>query len=1083
MLQTRSAVPLLSSSSPQPWQLRALLRLPPELRQIAVRAFSSSAPVRSTEGGDGSGSDVGGLRIRKHSPASHPEYRRLRGHPSKLSKAQASQGHTAEVEEHGGSSAPIPLGAQPFYRQIANDSNTRAISQELSIRAVAMRTWGTDPEMDELVRALEATTDKTARWKIRGKIRQLQSQRQTSRTDLSDADRGSPGYDWSSLSKPFEQQHDPSEGFADAVVGSSAVTGHGSASTAKRLTKTVFAPSAGLTLRKLQDIRKDLDPEKDKDELQKIDTQLRRIKRSLHAAGEELHQYRKTDELEEYTRVERELGKQDLTDEERIALKTERQRLNLIADKRRSAGERDLRLQAQMREEMFGENPPAVVVLANGGVNTVEEREEYARLEMEIKSHQRFAKRDPKFIGRLRSRQFVLQRMAYLRGGVLRDQPHSERIAQHAITTRLALLKKTLLESPENVSGAPEIKAQLKELEDALRLSLKAAVPPSRPSPKVDKRVATEAALAQLAINFRHDKENVSVTSMSTEVKPLVEDTQGADKEPESPSATAQHTFVPQPPPTHPPAASAEPTPAVGSTPSNTPPRTEDLSIFTELRSQMQELNSLLKLLVTQHAAVQSSPAAAGVLPELVQKVNGTMSAVADAVATSGIETSGRYSNLIGSISGRAGALDDFSDLPHEAVSRPEAANEEPLQDLPHPQATDSITDIPSALANPSPTGSEAVVESTSDLEELSSLYEQLFPEDAAQSKAAYDKRIPVPRLSLPQESATGTQDRPPGISEQPATSADPEVEHWKSVLIFSGASKTLTEDDFRRAIPRGKHFQEWTKSAYERVIPVRDFWTLEPTGDYYIVFNHHKKADAFLAHVKRVFNMTKSHTPTSLLSELPPAPSGLLRDGAEDEAELVRNFTLATPSMSLNLQRADKGIKAEVLKRGAYPQVLAGNLTPETPQVLLDLEGGVMPNWFQIRDAIARDGTRRSLPWNLISGDLAIRRLAMQRPTSQTDLEADYESTVNDGANELVARDNLAEMDSGYDSDATMLARERLERGEQGQRWVVAFREREEAQRFARQWHMRAFPWTEAEYRVHRTYQNRTRMKVEMLW
>jgi hypothetical protein len=462
----------------------------------------------------------------------------------------------------------------------------------------------------------------------------------------------------------------------------------------------------------------------------------------------------------------------------------------------------------------------------------------------------------------------------------------------------------------------------------------------------------------------------------------------------------------------------------------------------------------------------QQSPEAAVLLSQVAQKAHGALDAMTRGEATGTANVRAVEPTGAKSPAGDANIQENFSELPHETIFGP-------------------------ALSTPTAQGpfaiSEAAVDSASGLEELGSLYEQLFPEDNVQPEKVEGSHEPIPRLWLPQQKDIASQ----GIVIRPSDVPEMEVERKKTILILTGASKTLTEDDFRRARPRGKHLQEWTKRGeYERVIPVRDFWTLERTGDYYIVFNHSKKADAFLAHVKRVYNLTKTHTPTSLLSELPPAQSDLLRDGADDEGELVRNFTLVSPSMSLNLQRLDKGIKAEVLQRGAYPQVLAGgHLTPETPQVVLDLSGGVMPNWFQIRDAIARDGTRRSLPWDLIRSDLAIRRLAMERPSFKADIETDYESLQGDGANELVARDNdLSNYDSSSsrgvnDYAATMLARERLERGENGQRWVIAFKEREEAQRFARQWHMRGFPWTETEYRMDRVYQGTTRMKTEVLW
>ena len=979
MLHTRSLLPLVSNPSQQ-WQLRALLRLPPELRQIALRNFSSASSLQAED-------DV-------------------------LGKFEEGAGNQSDRNEDTSIIRRVKRGPQ----------------------------WGQNPDVDALVKqfnALDPVKDAKARDVLSKKITQRSAQMtshalrgdwKSARTNPRPAKAAALSHKRASSSpndhpsfEPFAESSDIHEGFGALHPGSRRVT---------------------------------LDA--------KVDQKEGRL------SEEELHEWRSAAELSRWHAHMAAL--QHAVDGlERGRLKARLFVLRQKAEKRNALGLRESELEKIIRRELKSSPTERLLVDPDGSVWTARERGELDHTD----KLRRKAKTSAETL-RLTGRLSRLRRKAVMRGNILRNHAGFSASKDGSVKSRLAHLKRALLSSPAQVANAPAIQSQLREMENMLRSSLKVSMP--HPEKAIqDTMLSTIAGLSQSAILSEGKQAKQRKEARAKEDLPEMssEDTSRA---PTPLPVTRLESEKVEPRPAQ---QKVERAPAPTNAPADILARPEDVSIFADLRAQIQELTGVIKILVSQQAAGQMTPRTTSKLSQVIDKANDALGA-AEKQSSSMSEHA-----LLGQLTGQSrndteqdvDGWNQFSELPHELnESRAEVEIDQKSSRQAEAQNSGSelVTQRRVSTAGSS-TDSTSAVDSTSSIDELGSLYEQLFPEEAAKSAQSDSSRDDVPRLDLPRNSG-GVDSR----STQAANLPEMDDRPIRTVLILRGASKTLTEDDFRRAMPRGRHLQEWTqRGEYERIIPMRDFWTLERTGDYYIIFKHNKAADAFLAHVKRVFDMTKSHTTSSLMSDLPPAPSGLLQDGAEDEAELVRNFTLVAPSMSLHLERMSQGIKAEVLQNGGYPQALAGKLTPETPQVLLEMDGGVMPNWFQLRDAIARDGVRRALPWNLIPGDLAIRKLAMQ--SSQTDKESEYEATLGDEANELVAAESQSFAFGG--EDAMMLAQDRMQNGMNGQRWVVAFREREEAQRFARGWHMRGFPWAEAENKKDKIYRGTTRMKAEVLW
>jgi hypothetical protein len=852
--------------------------------------------------------------------------------------------------------------------------------------------------------------------------------------------------------------------------------------------------------------RKKLDPIKDGIERALINRRLYDLRNALPAkarAGSmdaaEIDRLRLPGERTRHAEISSALEtlKDDRHKERRLRLETRLYQLDSLAIRRHGFRDNTMAsLQHQLETPLDTED---LIYLKDGSIKTRKERDKHKGLarrcrELNDELREADAEERPCLLEErqrtIREGQ-ALDRLAYARGLARKEKQEvtSEGGLTMSVSERLALLKQTLVESPETVADSTDIQKELRQLEDTLRASLVAGTTPNKYTADIKQKSIlitgkehvntqrSESTATGVQVHLPAPTPSPQEGSASKSATRQVADA-AIIGIPKTQQPTVSQTHIDQD------LIQVADTETQGQSQSALGP--EDLAVLVDLKSQIQELTNMLKLLIPQQIAEGS---ATEPLSAILEKTNALVSDSVKRVANmsnSGSKASA-YTAKPKSPVQEAQDL-AFAMLPHEIgfedgrVSSPGQSGKEITSDAARADAeamssSDLLHDTSQRID-----AIEAATNTAATIEQLGSLYEQLFPEEATQFPQPPTSPESVPRLSLVHElhSATLPVSR---ASFKPENLAplNNEQQRTKSVLILRHASKTLTEDDFRRALPKGKHLQEWTqKGEYENIIPVRDFWTLERTGDYYIVFKHDRAADAFLAHVKRVFELTKQHIPTrSLLSDLPPAPKGLLSDGVDNEAELVRNFSLLAPSMFLSLERETSGIKSEVLKKGGYPQAFSSGLTPETPQVLLELDGGVMPNWFQLRDAITKDGQRRNLPWNLIPGELGIRRLEMQRPTrAQRDLESqgEYGSIEAGTHSEFAARDG----DTSVDVDD---AHNRLNNGQNGQRWVVAFREREEAQRFARGWHMRGFPWTEEEKKRDRFYRGVTRVKAEMLW
>jgi hypothetical protein len=327
-------------------------------------------------------------------------------------------------------------------------------------------------------------------------------------------------------------------------------------------------------------------------------------------------------------------------------------------------------------------------------------------------------------------------------------------------------------------------------------------------------------------------------------------------------------------------------------------------------------------------------------------------------------------------------------------------------------------------------------------------LWEELFPPEASKQFRGdiEDHEKTIPRLPLPVEEGSMTLLRKVEVGEfkvkQGEIIQSANREQRMTVLELHSANVSLTEDDFRRLTPKGKHMREWSVGGeFMNVFPRRNPWTLqrEPPGNYYIIFRNVDSARAYLEHIQHVHRLAKQYTPTSLASPIAPPP-GYLIDG-EDIHSLIKNFTLVAPTQQLIVTTYTIGagtspFKINLFARGGYPEIV-GEGRQKVPQVKLRMLHGPQPTYYEISDAIGKSGIDRNLAWALIERPERIRKLEMERYLrDKSQDEADWDS----------------------EERAERIAK--FQRPGYGQVWILSFEDMESAKSFVRCWHQRPFPW-----------------------
>ncbi|KAF2654492.1 hypothetical protein K491DRAFT_600803 [Lophiostoma macrostomum CBS 122681] len=375
----------------------------------------------------------------------------------------------------------------------------------------------------------------------------------------------------------------------------------------------------------------------------------------------------------------------------------------------------------------------------------------------------------------------------------------------------------------------------------------------------------------------------------------------------------------------------------------------------------------------------------------------------------------------------------------------------------------------------------EPVTSAAEDLSESSSEYseqtllEELFPEASSYIQPHYTPRNPYPKLDLPNDIPLVR----PTHGDTPKSQRQQMLEAFQSrmepitALQLLHCSTQLTEMDFRRLVPKGKHIESWVRDGeFTKVIPGRDPLSLERLPFYYLLFKSAEAALAYQNNATRLHKLAGLHRPTSIFSAIPP-PKGFLEDG-EDLSTVLSSYLLQPTSLKLNLnmvmQPYNPTFRA-LLEAGGYKPIVpsTGSNGEKIWKVLLHIEGWE-PNPLDLYYIFLRHAQDRGLAWPFHDGANSVRKLrdladfksrllatAAPRAANPSKYEArsnsdsQLDSDLNFGF--LNSNDAANEQDEGKPA-VSQLVMNRLYN-----RWIVEFSEEGAAQRFARLWNRRVLP------------------------
>ena len=386
----------------------------------------------------------------------------------------------------------------------------------------------------------------------------------------------------------------------------------------------------------------------------------------------------------------------------------------------------------------------------------------------------------------------------------------------------------------------------------------------------------------------------------------------------------------------------------------------------------------------------------------------------------------------------------------------------------------------PGSAPKPDPKAAPAAQPDSTPATKGLSLYEELFPDEAAKDKAMankptnYDKastflpRLPTPKLMEKEHRRLA---RLSNTENFPSTTATPYDVDNAALLVLQGASRSLSEDDFRRIAPKGQHIKDWKNGPgyFHKVFPGRDPSTLTQLPHYFLIFSKPSNALTYMRHIQNVHRTSQSYTPTSIESPLPLQPGRgprrskttriitnpaegrnpeqqrlssdddivgeeevVVEEEEEDLYALLRDYTLCPPSQRLKLRLIKApfswGTK-KLVENAGYSPITRGGPNGEDLSgraVLFWVEGGRQPRMGKVERVIAADGKERDMPW---------------------DCKVDELDFMDTEEGELGEREWKTEQQQ-----------QQQQRG-RIKRWILSFQEEDEARRFVRRWHQREFP------------------------
>ncbi|KAF2190981.1 hypothetical protein K469DRAFT_361013 [Zopfia rhizophila CBS 207.26] len=369
------------------------------------------------------------------------------------------------------------------------------------------------------------------------------------------------------------------------------------------------------------------------------------------------------------------------------------------------------------------------------------------------------------------------------------------------------------------------------------------------------------------------------------------------------------------------------------------------------------------------------------------------------------------------------------------------------------------------------------------------SLLEELFPEASTyiQPHTPIPQRKSYPKLSLPDEN--------PIIRKQVSTPQKSRrqriLESFQNrgeditVLQLINCSTELSESDFRRLLPKGKHIESWVRDGeFYNIIPGRDPVSLERLPFYYLLFWTPASALAYQNNAARLHKLTALHQPSSIFSAIPP-PKGFLEDG-EDINAAMSNYVLKPTNLKFNLnmvmQPYTPTLRA-LIEQGGYKPIVpsVSDDGKQVWKVLLHIEG-YEPSQMDLYHTLFRDGYNRGITWPFQNGAKGIHKLRdlvdFKRRLKSSDTRPSGR-ILDQQFDDWNAFNGLSPTpDYADERSVNQLLMYRLYN-----RWIIEFEDKDYAMRFARMYHRRVLPRPREDFMTWRDTEEVRTCNAEFLW
>jgi hypothetical protein len=284
-------------------------------------------------------------------------------------------------------------------------------------------------------------------------------------------------------------------------------------------------------------------------------------------------------------------------------------------------------------------------------------------------------------------------------------------------------------------------------------------------------------------------------------------------------------------------------------------------------------------------------------------------------------------------------------------------------------------------LSDTSPSNKSKSLSKSEVQAKAASLVEQLFPEETKRYQAQRANQQDVSRSTPESQTVPSERDvplmfrrkmqEPKFLADFPAEATNEDKEEYKKIALrriihVRNVSVHLTEDDFRRLVPRGEHIEGWRSDRDDiiRAIPLRDPKTLQHKGEYYLLFHDLEAARSYNEHARQIQTVAARHTPKSEYSGIPAAP-GHREDGVDIDS-VVRAYTVALPTQPLNMTMVPLPYEGEekllVTYCGVPPYQRRNGRTPF--EVRFTMEGPQL-TIGALRHIIMEDGIERGQSWS----------------------------------------------------------------------------------------------------------------------